>query len=107
MDAEALKEAALSHHPQAQSQDQADPGQGWCCYAERNHQEDAIKKLKLFHQLTLFLSCWWKGNGGVELMCTLKLLLVFLWREVSGIHPGYSYKEGRKRTPSRIPLYSY
>jgi hypothetical protein len=26
---------------------------------------------------------------------------------VSGIDPGYSCKEGRRRTPGRIPLYSY
>jgi hypothetical protein len=27
--------------------------------------------------------------------------------QLSGIHPGYSCKEGRRQTPSRIPLYSY
>jgi hypothetical protein len=35
-----------------------------------------------------------------------KLMQYQIGKKVSGIHPRY-YKEGRRQTPSRIPLYSY
>jgi hypothetical protein len=34
-------------------------------------------------------------------------MLDYMRKGVSGILPGYSCKEGRRRTPTRIPLQSY